>query len=113
MVIVPLPVLPTGLSARLPRCCNGQGKKNRYLAWAEPFAAEVGGRVGFVDGVLTNHTHGLLEARRYRDRHDILVRQDFDPSRDLVRGQDGCWRFAGNKPGLEREIRAYFGTRQD
>lgn len=85
----------------------------RYLAWADNFCAEVGGRVGVVDGVLSNLTHGTLKARRRRERHEILARFDFDPSVDIVHDESGCWRFSGDKPGLEREIRAYFEARQD
>lgn len=85
----------------------------RYFDWAEHFSAEVGGRVGVVNGRLSNLTHGTVERRRLRERHEILARFDFDPSCDIVRDEGGCWRFTGDKPGLEREIRAYFEARQD
>jgi hypothetical protein len=55
--------------------------------------------------------HGSLKNRRYMDRHDVILKYNYDPLRTL------CWmvrfyEWASDKPGMHEDIRQYFyGTK--
>jgi hypothetical protein len=91
------------------------GQERHYLAWAEPFAAEVGGRVGLVEGDLVHLWHGRIEDRQHGIRHDAAQRHAFDPGTDLrIDPGTGLWRWASAKPDLHRAVVEFFhGRRED
>lgn len=73
--------------------------------------AHVAGNIGYVGGTLAHAYHGDKKGRAYISRWDILKRHDFDPALDLKRNTAGVWELSGNKPGLRRDIMAYFADR--
>ena len=81
--------------------------------WARPFAADVGGSVSHVDGVITHLWHGRAQDRLY-DRH-LGVLDTFDPDRDLgVDPSTGLHRWAGASEELRAWSEGYFrGRRED
>lgn len=85
----------------------------RYAAWADPFARDVAGKVGLVDGEIHHLWHGELSARDAGGRHVALAAQGFDPAADLVAGAQGAWRWASAKPALHALLRDYFAMRGD
>lgn len=48
----------------------------------EAFSADIGGSVGFAEGLLMHFWHGTMRARLYHQELDVL--HDFDPARDLT-----------------------------
>jgi hypothetical protein len=84
-----------------------------YLRWAEPWHEAVRGRAGVLDGTLLHLWHGDVEDRGYRERHDVLHRHDFDPSRDIALDDNGSWRWSTDKPGMHDSVRAYFAARRE
>jgi len=69
--------------------------------------------IGYVDGIIKHHWHGKKKDRKYIERWDILVKNQFDPEVDIIKDIQGLWHLAGNKPKLRNEIRAYFRQRNE
>ena len=84
-----------------------------YLRWGQPFAAEVQGKMGYAPGMALHLWHGDMVNRQYAGRNAILKRHCFDPSSDLRMNKAGRWEWASTKPGLHREVKAYFTSRSE
>lgn len=56
--------------------------------------------------------HGSLKNRRYMDRHDVILKYNYDPAQDIV--LDGeVYEWASDKPGMHEDIRQYFYERKE
>ena len=85
-----------------------------YLAWAEPFYADVQGQVGSLDGNLFHLWHGnLADRRRPENRFAGFRRFDFDPQVDLCLDEAGLWRWNSARPQMHRCVRDYFAARKE
>lgn len=84
-----------------------------YHRWAQPVFEAVQGRVAFVDSDVMHLWHGNLENRQVSERHRRLAEFDFDPERDVAAGDDGCWRWASDKPAMHAYLRSYFEARRE
>jgi hypothetical protein len=89
----------------------GEPARAHLRRWAEPFAADVGRSVAYVDGVLTHLWHGSQEHRLYDRPLDVL--RAFDPDRDLTVGPDGLYRWADAQSALRDWSRRYFADRRE
>lgn len=73
--------------------------------------------IGFVHGTILHHWHGAKKNRRYYDRWQILVKNQFDPDNDLKRDWQGlyqlCDQFTPRSIALRDDIRAYFIQRNE
>lgn len=69
--------------------------------------------VGFVHGTILHHFHGNKVDRKYVDRWQILVRNQFDPLRDIVKNSRGLWQLDDSKIQLRDDIRRYFRERNE
>ncbi len=89
-------------------------RRRHYKAWAEPFSSELAGRVGLIEGEISNLWHGEMANRGSRLRHEALRDFDYDPFSDIALGEEGAWRWASDKPALHAYLRDYFvGRRED
>lgn len=84
-----------------------------YLRWAHPLAAEVRGQIGCAPGMALHLWHGDPVNRQYSERNAILRRHHFDPAVDVRLDEGGLWEWASDKPGLHREVKAYFIARRE
>ncbi len=84
-----------------------------YLAWAEQFSTDVGGRVGHIEGIVFHLWHGSHEDRRHRQRQRDLAALGFDPFTDIALDAGGCWRWNSDKPDLHEYVRRYFESRNE
>ena len=100
--------LPEAFAGWLP---SSQAHRRHFLAWAEPFARAVGGRVEGLPGAILHLWHGDLDRRAYGDRYAGFEQFAFDPDVDLALTPDGAWRWASDKPALHHRLRRYFGDR--
>ena len=91
----------------------GGPHRAHYLAWAQGFHDDIGGRVGYLDGVLHHLWHGDRANRRYGERHSQLAVHCFDPARDVCESEHGVWQWSSNKPGLKEFVRSYFHARRE
>lgn len=82
-----------------------------FLDWARPFHADVGGRLGWLEGDLYHLWHGDIEGRQYAERHARLAEHGFDPETDLAIAEGGLWRWNSDKPALHRMLTEYFAAR--
>ncbi|MCB1501418.1 MAG: hypothetical protein KDK07_16810 [Bauldia sp.] len=87
------------------------GQRRRFLAWAEPFHADVRGEVGYIAGDVAHLWHGDLKRRLYRQRHVDLAPLGFDPSADIALTDAGLWRWSSDRPALHDHVRRYFEFR--
>jgi hypothetical protein len=99
--------------------CPACGHRNQapawhahYLAWAERWHDVVAGRVGFVETAISDSFHGSRARRASRTRHEILLRQGFDPARDLRTRPDGTLEWASDKPGMHADVTRYLRSRE-
>lgn len=90
-----------------------QRQRDYYLRWAEPFHADCQGRVGVIDTDIHHLWHGKAAHRGLSSRHGGLARHDFDPFSDIAVDDNGCWRWASDKPALHAYVCDYFGSRRE
>jgi hypothetical protein len=88
-------------------------QREHYLAWAEPFAEAVGGRISLVTGALYHLWHGSVNDRLYRGRHTGLEKFGFDPFDDIALDAAGLWRWGSHKPEMHRFVADYFSRRRE
>jgi hypothetical protein len=81
-------------------------------AW-QSRAAAITANIGYVDGHAIHHFHGPKVLRGYSKRDLILVREQYEPTRDVKLDWQGVLALTGNKPGLRDAIRAYFLERNE
>jgi hypothetical protein len=84
-----------------------------YLDWARPFFTDVRGNVGHLKGDVFHYWHGSLSNRRYNERSKTLSQLDFDPFIDMQIDENGCFRWACDKPKLHNYVRHYFDSRDE
>lgn len=90
-----------------------EGYARPILQWQDRVSQHVNGNIGYVGGTISHAYHGQKASRAYISRWDILKRHAFDPATDLKRNTSGVWELTGNKPGLRRDIMAYFADRAE
>lgn len=69
--------------------------------------------IGHLDGVCNHYWHGTYEKRGYNTRWDIICHHQYDPFTDIEVDENGLYRFAGNKPDFEQDLRLTFIARND
>jgi hypothetical protein len=84
-----------------------------YVRWAIPVYRDVRGRAGCAPGLVLHLWHGEPADRGHAARHAILKRHRYDPQADLRLNSQGAWEWAGDKPGLRREVAGYFFQRRE
>ena len=89
------------------------GMQASMRAWQERADKFIKGRIGFTRGAVLHHWHGYSEARGYEKRWSILSFHQFDPQADLAVDEHGLYRWTGNKPQLEDDIRLSLGARNE
>lgn len=90
-----------------------QAMKDSMAKYAERANAVVRGRIGFTQGMVLHHWHGASESRGYEKRWSILSFHQFDPMVDIRTDTNGTYRWSGNKPRLEDDIRLSLSARNE
>lgn len=90
-----------------------EGMARSMKKWAAACDSIVRGNVGFARGTILHHWHGKSEARGYEKRWSILSFHKFDPATDLEMDHQGLYRWTGNKPRLEDDIRMSLSLRNE
>jgi ketopantoate reductase len=81
--------------------------------WQEKVERHIRGAIGFVRGCVFHHWHGASEHRGYEKRWSIMSFHRFDPSTDIAEDTNGLFKWAGNKPRLEDDIRFSLSARNE
>jgi len=69
--------------------------------------------MGFVKGTLVHYWHGKKRDRQYRGRWEILIKNKFDPTRELHKDTLGLWVLHPSNNKLRDDIRHYFQSRNE
>jgi hypothetical protein len=69
--------------------------------------------LGCVPGTILHFFHGYKANRRYRERWEILQRNEYDPTRDIFYDFAGIPKLNDEKYQLRDDIRRYFKERQE
>jgi hypothetical protein len=91
-------------------------QQRHYDEWASRFYEEVRGRVSYISGAVLHRWHGSRKDRRYRGRQSRarhLEAASFDPQIDICQDEMGLWKWASQKPDLERAVIDYFAGRNE
>ena len=84
-----------------------------FLAWAEPVAAAVDGRIGCAPGHLLHLWHGDLADRQSGIGRQLLHERGFDPACDIRIGPSGCIEWASDKPEIHQWLPEFFRRRRE
>lgn len=69
--------------------------------------------ISYVAGTLVHYWHGKKVDRKYHERWQILIRNDFDPLMDIKKDRNNLWKLEGNKSKLRDDLRSYFRVRNE
>lgn len=89
------------------------GYAQELLLWEERAEKNIRRNVGYVPGLLLHHWHGKKRDRRYRERWEILVSNNYDPDLDLKKDWQGLWQLSDRSMELRDDIRRYFRSRNE
>lgn len=95
--------LPKGIS---------EDYKNAVLNW-ETRALRLHRNVGYVKGTIYHFWHGKKANRKYRERWQILIENDFCPTRDLYKDWQGLLTFYEGNYKLRDDLMDYFHQRNE
>lgn len=84
-----------------------------FLAWGEPVARQVDGRIGCAPGALLHLWHGDLQHRQTGEGRQLLHALGFDPARDLRIAASGCLEWATDQPELQSWLADFFRQRRE
>jgi len=82
-------------------------------AWAHRCDMHIRENVGFVPGTCLHRWHGKSQLRGYDKRWRIISYHGFDPYQDIVRDHNGLYKWQGDKPKLEQDLRLSFESRNE
>jgi hypothetical protein len=92
------------------------GLKSSYVdklkIWQER-ATAINKNIGFVEGTLWHYWHGTKANRKYRERWQILIENQYCPDTDLKKDWQGLWQLTTKNIKLRDQIRQYFRERNE
>jgi len=95
----------------LPKGLHVNYKKN-VMAWQEK-ALRLFRNIGYVSGTIYHYWHGKKRNRKYKERWDILIDNQFNPLTDIHKDWQGVWSLYPGHEKLRDEIRVYFQSRNE
>lgn len=87
--------------------------KSKVLQYEARCTRHIRLNIGYVPGTIIHYWHGKIKDRRYRERWDILLENDFDPEVDIKRDWQGLYILEPDSYGLRDGIRRYFRQRNE
>lgn len=92
---------------------TSKGFKDRCIAWqSDACRVTHGDDIGFVKGTISHFFHGKKSNRKYRERWEIQIDNEYDPTKDLGYDSQGL-TYVLSKPKLLADLRDYFRARQE
>ena len=100
-----------GLAAK---SCPGNIHPN-YMVLLDDFQKKLKNfKTSYVDGTIVHHWHGSFANRRYKERWEILTKNQFDPFVDIGMEADGTVRLTKDGKRFEALLDEYFiGRKED
>lgn len=94
-----------------------KGYRNAVMAWQDIAQHEIKKNIGYVPGLITHNWHGNKKNRKYVERWKIITDCNFDPTKDLIRDNQGMYRlnmsYGERSIRLRDKIRQYFRQRNE
>lgn len=81
-----------------------EGLTKAFHKWQEK-ASLLKKNIGYVDGICIHYWHGKMNLRGYEEKWEIICNHGYDPFEDVYSGINGLYQWAGNKKGLEHDLR--------
>lgn len=100
-------------AGRVIQSCPGNINENYKKLLIEYQKLCKGFKVSWVDGTILHYWHGSFENRRYRERWDILIKNNFDPFRDVGISKNGQIFLTTDGQRLELFLLEYFSGRKE
>ena len=70
-------------------------------------------KVSWVDGTIIHYWHGSFADRRYKERWDILTKNNYDPYEDIGYTDEGCVELSPKGRRFEKFLDEYFSGRKE
>lgn len=82
-----------------------KGFERALRRWQEKCDRFINLNIGYINGFCCHYWHGKSEQRGYDKRWDITCFHQFDPHEDIYLAPNGLYKFTGNKPEMEKDLR--------
>lgn len=90
------------------------GYKKTVHEWSEKAFTVTKGKVAYAPIPITHGYHGDKKNRKYKERHNILKKFEYDPYSHIERTSQGLWQWSSNAPdSMIQEISDYFVGRDE
>lgn len=83
------------------------------LEWQRRAQQVTHGNLGYLAGGIEHYWHGSKENRKYIDRWQILIKNNYEPDLDIKKNTYGVIGLSGNKPKLSHNIDIYMRERRE
>jgi hypothetical protein len=90
-----------------------QAYYDEILRWQDRALRYLTKDVGYVSTAINHFWHGKKKDRKYVERWQVLIKNDFTPHLDLKRDWQGLWQLTDRSPQLRDDIRSYFRSRSE
>ena len=84
-----------------------------WREWERRAERYVNRNIGVVPGTVQHYWHGSKQHRRYRDRWQILIDNQYDHTKDLKRDPQGVLHLTERNWRLRDDLRGYFAQRNE
>lgn len=102
-----------GLIGKIDWSVPGNVNKN-YLGLLLEFQSKIQGlKFSYVNGTIIHHWHGSFENRKYRERWQILIQNNFDPLIDLGVNDFGLIQLTPKGERIQPALNRYFCERAE
>jgi len=80
--------------------------------WANKWYAQIFGNLGFAKNDIDTFYHGSLKNRNYLNRHELLLKENYNPYSDISNSPDGSLQWEESaSPSLKSCLKDYFSSR--
>jgi len=86
--------------------------KKYVMAWQER-ALRLHKNIGYIKGTIYHFWHGKKRNRKYKERWEVLIENNFNPSTDIHKDWQGVWALFPGHERLRDQIREYFQSRNE
>lgn len=83
------------------------------LEWQKRATSVTHKNLGYLSGAIEHFWHGNKEHRKYIDRWQILIKNNYEPDTDIKRNTFGVIELSGSKPQLTHDLDHYFRGRME
>ena len=87
--------------------------KDMVSEWQRRCDKHIKRDIGYVPGLLNHFYHGTKQNRGYQDRWQILVKNQYDPYKDVYRDTQNLLILDDEKLDLRDDIRKYMRSRHE